>query len=293
MLYSIRHYPVFFFTIMAPSILLVGFLIVYPLLNGVRLSFTDATPLRPTEAYVGLDNFSYILEDDEFFEVIYNTLLMIGTATIIALIGGFSIALLLNTGIRLVNFFRAAIFQIWVVPWIVVAILWGWLFNGDYGLVNHMLRGAGLLDGGFSWLFHPQGSQIAIIAAFAWRSIPFMMVISLAALQSIPKELLESASMDGAGFFDRLFYVILPLVRNILLVAALLQGVRFFQEMTIPWVTTQGGPGNATMVLSMYTYKLAFDDWDFGLASTVGTLWLCFLLLFSFIYLRMVLKEVQ
>ena len=120
-----------------------------------------------------------------------------------------------------------------------------------------------------------------------------MMVISLAALQGIPRELLESAAIDGAGFFRQLWFIIIPLLRNILLVAALLQGVRFFQEMTIPWVTTQGGPINATMVLSMYTYKLAFDDWDFGLASTVGTLWLLFLLLVSYFYVKAFVKQIH
>jgi multiple sugar transport system permease protein len=290
-LFSIRRQPLFFAALMVPSMLLVGGLIVFPLLNGVWLSFTNATPLRPVTRFVGLENFQYLLEEPEFFIVVYNTVLMVGTATAASLVVGFCIALLLSSGIHGVHLFRTAIFQVWVVPWIVIAILWAWLFNTDYGLVNYFLLEFGIAQEKFRWLFHPVGSRAAIIAGFTWRSIPFTMVVSLAALEGIPRELLESAAIDGAGYFRQLRHIILPLLRNILLIATLMQAVRLFQEMTLPWVLTQGGPVNATMVLSMFTYKLAFENWDFGLASTVGTLWLCFLLVFAVLYVRFVVRS--
>jgi len=120
-------------------------------------------------------------------------------------------------------------------------------------------------DTNLKWLFDPNASQWAIISGYTWRAIPFIMVICLAALQGIPREFLESSEIDGAGFLQRQRYIVLPLMQNILMVAALLQAVRFFQEMTMVFVLTQGGPVNATMVLSLYTYKIAFEDWDFGL----------------------------
>ena len=106
-----------------------------------------------------------------------------------------------------------------------------------------------------------------------------------------PAELLESAAIDGAGFLQRQRYIVLPLLRNIILVAGLLQAVRFFQEMTLVFVLTQGGPVNATMVLSLYTYKTAFEDWDFGLASAIGTIWLALLLVFALLYVRVALRR--
>ena len=142
-------------------------------------------------------------------------------------------------------------------------------------------------------LFNEFPAQVVIISGYTWRSIPFMMVVSLAALQSIPKEVMESASIDGAGFFEKVFHIIIPLLRNILLVLALVQSVRFFQEMTLPWVLTHGGPINATMTISMYTYKLAFDRWDFGLASAVGTLWLLVLVLFAVVYMRGLRQDIR
>lgn len=291
MQFSARRHPWFVLGLFLPAILIVGALVLWPVVNGVHLAFTDATPLRPTFKYVGLENFTYLLEDREFRAVLRNTLLIVGTATVLATALGYGLAVLLNAGLRGSGFFRAAIFQVWVMPWIVIAILWGWLFSQDYGLVNYALTRAGLISTNVKWLFDPTGSQWAIIAGYTWRAVPFIMVICLAALQGVPAEIVEQAAIDGAGFLARQRYVILPLLRNIVLVAGLLQAVRFFQEMTMVFVLTQGGPVNATMVLSLYTYKTAFEDWDFGLASAVGTIWLAGLLAFALLYVRFALRK--
>jgi multiple sugar transport system permease protein len=289
--FSLRRHLGFCIGIFLPAMALVGLFIIFPVLNGVRLSFTDATPLRPDVHYVGLANFVYLFEDPEFWEVVGNTAWIVGVATVLATICGYGLAVLLNAGLRAANLFRAAIFQVWVVPWIVIAILWGWLFSQDYGLVNYLLLQLGVTDVNLKWLFDPTAAQWAIISGYTWRAIPFIMVICLAALQGIPREFLESSAIDGASFLQRQRYVVLPLLQNILLVAALLQAVRFFQEMTMVFVLTQGGPVNATMVLSLYTYKTAFEDWDFGLASTVGTVWLGMLLVFAMLYVRFALRR--
>ena len=293
MQFSLRTNWFPFLLLMVPAVAIMAVLVLFPLINGVRVSFTDATPLRPDTRWVGVENFVYLLEDSQFREVVYNSVLIVGTSTIVSLIVGFAIALALNRGLRGAGLFRAAIFQIWVVPWIVIAIVWGWLYNADFGLINHLLVSAGLFDERLNWLFNEVPAQLAIISGYTWRSIPFMMVVSLAALQSIPKEILESAAIDGAGFLRQVFHVILPLLRNILLILALVQSVRFFQEMTLPWVLTHGGPVNATMTISMYTYKLAFDSWDFGLASAVGTLWLAVLMVFAVVYMRGLVRDVR
>ena len=261
-------------------------------MNGVKLAFTDVTPLRPGRmTFVGFDNFLYLFEDPQFWEVVSNTLWIVGLSTALATAIGYALAVLLDSGIRWAGFFRGMIFQVWVVPWIVIAILWGWLFSQDYGLVNYLLVQAGIIEAPVKWMFDQNASQWAIISGYAWRAIPFIMVICLAALQGIPSELVESAEIDGASFLQRQRYVILPLMQNIILVAALLQAVRFFQEMTMIFVLTQGGPVNATMVLSLYTYKTAFEDWDFGLASAVGTIWLVLLMGFALLYVKVALRR--
>ncbi len=292
-MYQIKRDFGFFMLLITPAILIVGVLVIYPVLNGVYLSFTDASPLRQrAPEFVGFENYTYLLEDEVFFASAFNTSFIVFTSSALAIVLGFMMALLLHFGIkRGATVLRSLVFQIWVVPWICITLLWGWMFNKDYGLVNSMFTAAGITETNMDLLFSPIGAQWVIIAGFTWRSIPFLMVIALAALQSISKEVLEAAELDGAGFFGRLRHIIIPMVRNVLLVALLLDSVRFFQEMTMPLILTQGGPSNATMVLSLFTYKLAFENWDFALASTAGTLWLIFLMTIAWVLLKFGIKK--
>jgi multiple sugar transport system permease protein len=288
-----RQRYTFIAMLLLPSLAIVCALILYPLLNGVLLSFTNASPLRRNVRGVGLENYTDLLSDRLFWEVLGNSLYMIGVSIVLAMLIGFAIALLLNTRLRGRWVFRTAVFQVWIVPWITVTILWGWMFNTDYGIVNQILRSLGFIDQSLQWLAQPQLAQIVVILAFTWRTIPFTMVVSLAALQNIPGELLEAASIDGAGYFRRLRFVIIPLLRNVLLISALLQAVRLFQEVTLPWILTQGGPINATTTLSLHTYRTAFQRWEFGTSSAVGVLWLIFMCVFAVIYLRVLVRPQQ
>jgi multiple sugar transport system permease protein len=283
----LRRHPGVLIILFAPAVLLVGAFMLYPLLNGVRLSFTNASPLRPRADWVGFENYEDLLTDPRFWEIIVNSFAIIGASIAISTVAGFAIALLLNTGLRGVRLFRTGVFQVWIVPWITVAILWGWLFNADYGIVNYVRADLGVIAEKKKWLSEPLLAQSVIVADFSWRLIPFMMVVSLAAIQGVPRELLEAAAIDGAGWMRQLRSVVLPLVRNVLLSVALLQVVKLFQEITLPWILTQGGPVNATTTLALYTYKLAFQQWDFGLASAAGVLWLAFLVLFAVGYMRL------
>jgi multiple sugar transport system permease protein len=262
-------------------------------LNGLRLSFTNASPIRANERWVGLRNFSKLLTNNDFWEIVFNSVLIVGVSIIIALVIGFLFALMLNSKLRGTGLFRTAVFQVWIVPWIAVTILWGWLFNADFGIVNFTLQNLGLLEEPLNWLADPTLAQIVVILGFGWRTVPFMMVVSLAALEGIPEELLEAAAIDGATYLKRLYFVIIPLVRNVMLTVGLLQAVRMFQEITLLWVLTQGGPVNATTTLSLYTFKLAFQRWDFGMASAVGTLWLLFITLFALVYMRMLVAPAR
>lgn len=290
-MFSIRRHPYFFAALFAPALLLVGGLMLFPILNGIRLAFTNASPLRPETKFVGFDNFIYLLEDPRFWDVLGNTVFICGLSTIFCTIIGLIVALLLDSGIRFVGFFRAAVFQVWVVPWIVIAILWGWLFNDEWGIVNHFLRSVGIIEGQMAWMFETDLAPWVVIFAYSWRAVPFVMVIALAALQGIPKEVNEAAEIDGASYLNRLRHITLPLLQNILLVAALLEAVRFLQEVTIPLVLTQGGPIGSTNVLSLFTYKAAFTEWDFGLASAAGTVWLLFVILFAGFYNHVLLRK--
>jgi multiple sugar transport system permease protein len=288
---SLLRQPLVLVLLFLPSGLLVGLFLIYPMVNGVWLGFTDASPLNRSRHFIGFVNFADLLTDPKFWEVLWNSAFLIIASIVLSTVLGFVIALLLTSGIRLVSLFRTAVFQVWLVPWIAVAILWGWIFNSDYGVVNFVLIDIGVLARPQKWLADPLLAQLVIISAFTWRQIPFMMVVSLAALQGIPRELREAASIDGAGYARQLGHIVLPLIRNVMMVVALLQTVRLLQEITLPWVLTQGGPINATTTLSLYAYKIAFERWDFGLASAVGTIWLVLLAVFAMIYVRLLVAQ--
>lgn len=287
---GIRRNPLALLFLFGPMAALLGALLLYPLVNGIRLAFTDTSPMQRTVNWVWFENFDYVLGDPRFWESFYNSVMIIGTAVVLATALGFAIALALNTGLKGRAAYRTAVFQVWIVPWIAVAILWGWMFNADYGVINFLLRDLRVISQNQNWLVDPFTAQMVIASAFAWRLIPFMMVVSLAALQSIPRELTEAARVDGASYVRMLRSVIIPLVRGVLGVAALLQTVKLFQEITLPWMVTQGGPANATTTFSLYLYKTAFQQWDFGLAAAGGTLWMLFLGVFASVYVRRLVR---
>lgn len=266
-----------------PALIFAVVFLAYPLLKGIYISFTNASPLKPVQRFVGLDNYTYLLSSPEFYVVLLNSVLLVGGAIAISMIVGLGFALLVNQRLPGTTLFRAGVFQIWIVPWISVAILWGWMFNSDYGIVNYLLMSAGLISEKVNWFSDSATARLVIVLGFAWRMIPFMMVVTLAALQSINKEILEAADVDGATPVQRFFTITLPLLRPMLVTLALLQLVKLFQEITLPWVLTQGGPVNSTTTLSLYTYKLAFQQWDYALAAATGVMWLALLGLIGFV----------
>lgn len=287
---SIKKQPVFFAGLVLPGVLIVSSLILYPLLNGLYLSFTNESPLFQRTSFVGLENYQALVSDSGYWVVVRNTAFIVGMSIAISTCIAYLLALALNTGLRGAKFFRTAIFQVWVLPWIVVAILWAWLFSENYGLVNYLLISTQTVDEPVKWLFHEQGAQWAVIMGYVWRSIPFLMVIILAALQGVSTEIVEAAEIDGANFVQRQRMIVLPMIRNILIVAMLLQSVKAFQELTLIFVLTKGGPINATMVLSLFTYKLAFEDWEFGLAAASAVLWLIMIMALAFMLMKTAIR---
>lgn len=269
------------FSLFVPAVLICLVLLLLPFAGGTVMAFTDATPSISAPRFVGFENFTYVLGDRTFWEVVTNSLVIIGSSIVVATIIGFALALLLNEGLAGTRIYRMLIFQGWVVPWVAVAILWGWLFNFDYGIVNYLMVRLGIVDSQVNWLSSEALAKVVIISGFVWRIIPFMMITILAALQGVSQELVEAAKIDGANYLDRLRFITLPTVQNVVIVAALLQSVRLFQEITLPLVVTGGGPINATTTLSLYSYKLAFQQWDFGLAGAVGVIWSLALALFA------------
>jgi len=268
---------------MAPAILLSAALVLYPLLNGVRLAFTNASPLSRRVRYVGFDNFVRLLSDDGFWTAVGNSIGLVAVSVGLAVVVGYLVALLCESLTRGVAVFRTAVFLVWVVPYISVAILWGWLFDANYGLLNAILQSLGLISTPVNFLADPWLARMLLVSAYVWRMTPFMMIISIAALRGVPREVREAASIDGASKFAVFRYIQLPKMRGVLMIAVLLRFMDSFMIYTEPFVLTGGGPGNSTTFLSQYLTQKAVGQFDLGPAAAFSLIYFLIILLLCFI----------
>lgn len=262
---------------LAPSLIgLIVFMIV-PMLSSLVMTFTDWDPLLPNRInFIGLGNYSTLLGDAKFRAALVHTLTFIVGYIPLVLICGLGVALLLNQGIRGLPFFRGAFFMPVISSWVAVALLWTWIFNPQYGLVNYFLGLLGI--NGPAWLYDPNWAMPAIILASVWKDTGFVMVIFLSGLQNLPQEYYEAASIDGAGRWQRFRHITLPLLSPVTFFALTISLINSFQVFDQVWIMTQGGPAGATSVLVEQIVNNAFRYGKMGYASTLS--WVLFLIVF-------------
>jgi multiple sugar transport system permease protein len=248
-----------------------------PMVASLGVSATEWNLLRPP-VFVGLDNYREVLTDPRFHKALFNTLYyMVGYLPLV-LIGALAIAVLLNSQIKGGAFFRGVYFLPVVTSWVVVALLWKWLLSPEGGIVNYLLSLIGI--DGPGWWTDPDWAMPAIIIASVWKDLGFNMLILLAGLQSIPEQLYEAATIDGASRWHRLRYVTLPLLTPSILFATILAMIGAFQVFDQVWVMTEGGPAGATTVVMEQVVKNAFKYGQMGEASAMS--WILFAIILAF-----------
>jgi multiple sugar transport system permease protein len=268
-----------------PALALFAAITIYPLLSSMYQGLLDKSLLYPGQEFVGLDNIQAILQDD-FTPLLRTTLTFTIYATILPFVVGFAIALIMNSSIRGQALLRSLFLLPWLLPTVVVSFLWMWIFNANYGVLNGLLRVTGLIQENINWLGHPQRAMMAVIIAKTWNTFPWIMVMLLAGLQTIPKELHEAAAIDGAGRMRSFRHVTLPQLRGIIGTVLLLSIIWNFQHFETIYVMTTGGPAKATTTFSVAVYKAAFQKFDLGEAGAIGILWMILLSVVVAIYLK-------
>ncbi len=269
-----------------PTVLLLAAILLYPLLNGVYLSFLnkDATTLQAS--FVGLKNYAGLPGDRVFVTAMWHTVWW--TLTVLA--GryglGLLLALLLNQKVRGRVFFRSVILIPWVIPPAIASIAWKWIYAEQYGILNHMLVGAGIIEHNVAWLAESGTAMWAIIAIGIWQGIPFVAVVLLAGLQAIPPEEYEAAMIDGANFWQSFRFITMPHLRNISLIVIILTTIWNINQFELTYILTRGGPGIATQVLSTYIYQLFFSAFQFSTAATVATVMLLMTMVLTGFYIK-------
>jgi multiple sugar transport system permease protein len=243
------------------------------------------------QKFIGLRNFTQLFADPVFITSVINTLIFTAASVGGGFSLGFGLALLFNERLPFRNILRGLALIPWVVPGVIVALLTLYMFNGEVGIINYTLKTLGLIDQFIPWFGSTEHALLAIIIANIWNQTPFYMVMLLAGLQLRPDDLMEAAKIDGAGTWARFRYVTLPHLKGIIMIVTALMIIWNFNNFDLIWTTTQGGPVNATMVLSVYTYRQAFLNFRLGYASAIAVLWLLGLIAFLYFYIKAVEGE--
>jgi len=258
----------------------------YPTLYAIGLSLTDASLSRSGVQFVGLDNYLNLWRDPVFLVSLRNTGVLLAGSVLLEVAAGLGVALVL---VRSSTLKRGVLTTLLLLPWLfsplVSALTWRWIFQEPFGLLNAVLREAGI--SGIPWLAGPGSAMGAVLVASLWQGAGISALVILAALRAIPSSMLDVSLTDGAAGWKRFRYVILPQIRGVLLLDCLLVGIKSLGAFTLVFALTGGGPGYATEILASYVYRLTFFHHEPGYASAAGIcLALLFLLLVSLVFMQ-------
>ncbi len=256
-----------------------------PTLASFTLSFTRWNFLG-TPTWVGLENYQQLTTDPLFWKVLTNTFNFVAISGVLEVSLGLVLAILLNQPIKGQSLFRTAYFLPFVTPLIGVALVWGWIYQPEYGLLNWLLSQTYLFEifnngKPISWLYDPQFAMLAIIILRVWKNIGYNMVIFLAGLQAIPSSVNESVTIDGANPWQRFWQVTLPMISPTVFFVLMVSLINAFQAFDTIYLLTQGGPQHSTAVLVYWVFKNAFEFYQIGTASAVAYVLFLFILLLT------------
>lgn len=273
----------FVFLLVLPGLVLLIAVVLYPLIRSLISAFFKESLVVPGMTFVGFANVIDVLNDD-FGRLLNQTLIFTIGTTALPFVIGMGLALVLNQRFRGQRFLRGAFLIPWLIPGVVVSFLWMWIFDANYGVLNGILQELHLINEPFAWLFDTTTARGALIIAKTWNSFPWMMVMLLAGLQTVPGELHEAAAIDGAGPIRRFFSVTWPHIRGIAGLVILLEFIWNFQHFDTIFVLTGGGPAGSTQTFATEVYDTAFKGYDLGHAGALGLLWMALLMILVVIY---------
>jgi multiple sugar transport system permease protein len=270
-----------YYLYIVPALSVTLAVMIYPLFYSLWLSTQRFTLKRPDEiSFIGLKNYLDVLEDDVFRTSIVNTLVYMAGAVSIEFFLGFGLALLLNRKLRAEGLLRTSFLIPIVLTPVVAALMATYLLNPDFGIVNY------LLGREIPWLGDPRLAMVSIIALDVWRNTPFVFLVLLAGLQAIPAERYEAAAIDGANYWQTLRHVVLRQLQPLIMIVLLIRIMDVFREFDTPFILTGGGPGNATEMVALYTYRIGFKYLDMGYAAALSFTMLAAVLIVCYFFVR-------
>ncbi|WP_162414950.1 carbohydrate ABC transporter permease [Haloarcula salina] len=270
-----------------PVMSLVGVFILYPIAQAIYSSFFDKDLLSPAEAeFVGLANYAEIWTSETIHQVLWNTFVWVAVGSIAAIVLGFLMGWLLYEKLPFTSVASAIVLIPWVLPRVVGASIWQFMFGGSQGIINELLVQLGVIDEYIVMLGSTDLSLWPPIVGMIWRLAPLFALLTLTSLQGIDEHLYEAARMDGATPWEQFRYITLPMMRYNLAIGFLLMLIYNIRNFSMVWVMTKGGPGVSSSTLPVMIYRTAFVDFNVGLASALSMLLFVVLLVFSYYYIQ-------
>lgn len=275
----------FLFFLLAPPMALLLLTLGIPILKSVYMSFFDVKLVKLNDyKWNNFANYMHLWSEKDFIQALRTTLIYVACVVILQFGLGILLALLLNQVVRMRKLLRTVVLIPWTIPTIVVALLWMWLFQPQYGVLNYILISLGIIDKPFEWLTSLHLALPSVMAAALWRQLPFMSTMLLAGMQGIPADIYEASRIDGANRRQTFWYITLPQLKNTIKTVTLIAMIENFKMFPLFWIMTGGGPLNATTTLAILSYKTAFIKLNLGEGAAIGVMWLLLLLFISWGY---------
>jgi multiple sugar transport system permease protein len=281
--------------LLAPATLIIALVTVYPFLRSFWISLHKWNLSRPQEGrpFVGLDNYIQTIQDPLFLDSLQVTLMFVVAAVTLEILLAIGIALMLNRPFRGQWLMRMVALIPWAIPSVVNGIMWKWILNPSYGSLNGLLYSLGIIDQYIIWLGDPKLALAMVVVADIWKETPFIMLLFLAALQTIPHDLYEAARVDGSTAVQSFFHITLPLIRPTLFVAVALRTIWALKSFDLIYTLTAGGPSSGTTVVGYYTYLKSFVSLQLGRGASVAYIMTFAVLLLVIVYQRALYREVR
>ncbi len=273
-----------------PAFAFLALFIYLPITQGVLISFQGYTLYDMNNVkFIGLDNFKAIITDINFpfIQILFNTAIWVGVSLLMQFVLGFVLALLMRKPFKGRGIYSALVFYPWAMSGFAIGLIWAWLFNGQFGVINDILLRLGLISTPIGFLSNPSYAMISVLVANIWYGVPFFAIMLLAALQSVPAELIEAATIDGAGSTRRLFSIIIPYIKPTIVSTTLLRTMWIMNFPDIIYGMTSGGPANSTNILSTQMINKLLQFYDYGQGSAFGVVIMSLLFAFATFYLKL------
>lgn len=279
----------YLYLILIPAFIFLGLFIYFPIVKGIIIAFQEYSFYNLSNIHFnGFENFKAVFTDSNFsfLQIIFNTIVWVFVSLFFQFILGFILALLMRKPFKGRGLYSGLVFYPWALSGFAIGLIWAWMFNGQFGVINDILLKLNLIESSIGFLSNPKFAMASVIVVNIWYGVPFFAIMLLAALQSVPEELMEAAKIDGAGPIKRLFSITIPYIKSTIISTTLLRTMWIMNFPDIIYAMTNGGPNNSTNILATQMINKILKFYDYGQGSAIGVIIMFILFTYAIGYLK-------